>query len=842
MSNAGNGSGNGYRTGTRAPGRPVELAPLVVRSEEAGPGRDARGRPGERSARGAGRGEPRRAPGAGRRRAGVLARLSVSRRLAGLVLVLAVVWAACVGLSVQGLLAARSKAVQSNATFQAFRAERSAYEGWLVDDGQSDMYTSAAALREAAGQSILQRSWSQVVHGRRQALGSLATLARLESTASLPASFATLLARTERDAAGYDVFTQRVHADVLAGNVRGAIAEMTTGNLAISDTTQADFNALSAAIGTATANLEAAAVGDVDRSVVELAVLALIGVVLAVVGTRRAVRSITRPLGVIGATLEAFAAGDLTARAEVHATGELGAVASGLNQAIAAQAVTQEDLAERGRQDVEAAADTRAVGEVVGVLQGAATGDQAVEAALETARRVFSLAYGAFLARTGPLGRVEVAAESGGLPGDLARVAPAGVAEGAGLAGRAWRSRDVVLVEDLRTLDDDLRAQAAVRGGARSGLALPILCDGDIAGVLELFSSDALVATRSRVDSFRGLARALSSGLERISARERERAAEEELRKKVDHILGVVNAAAAGDLTVEVPVAGADPIGQVGESLARFLTDLRTRMGAIGESSQSLAGAAEQLTATAAQMSAGAEQTSAQANVVSETSEVVSGSVQSVAAAAEELIASIREIAKSAADAARVAAVAAGAAESANATVGKLGDSSARIGKVVKVITSIARQTNLLALNATIEAARAGEAGKGFAVVANEVKDLARETATATEDISARIEAIQADTAGAVAAIGRIGEIVDQINDSQDTIASAVEEQTATTNEIARSVSGAAQGAAEITENISGVAQVARATSAGAADTERAASDLAAMAAELQSLVGRFVY
>jgi methyl-accepting chemotaxis protein len=201
--------------------------------------------------------------------------------------------------------------------------------------------------------------------------------------------------------------------------------------------------------------------------------------------------------------------------------------------------------------------------------------------------------------------------------------------------------------------------------------------------------------------------------------------------------------------------------------------------------------------------------------------------------------ASLKEIARLVVQATRVATGAVDAAESTNATVAMLGDSSAEIGKVIEVITSIAGQTNLLALNATIEAARAGEAGKGFAVVANEVKELAKQTARATGEISGRIAAIQTDTSGAVEAIGMFTAIVNQIADIENAIASAVEEQTATTNEISRNVTEAARGSAEIAGSISSVAHAAGSTTDAAARVRQSAAGLANVAAQLESLVGR---
>ena len=268
--------------------------------------------------------------------------------------------------------------------------------------------------------------------------------------------------------------------------------------------------------------------------------------------------------------------------------------------------------------------------------------------------------------------------------------------------------------------------------------------------------------------------------------------------------------------------------------------DMKRVLTNVTEKAQTLAGASEELTATSQQMAGNAEETSAQANVVSAASEQVNQNIQTVATGSEEMSASIKEIAHNATQATKVTSDAVQLADTTNKTVTKLGDSSAEIGQVIKVITSIAEQTNLLALNATIEAARAGEAGKGFAVVANEVKELANQTAKATEDISNKIQAIQTDTQSAVDAIGKISTVIGQISDISNTIASAVEEQSATTNEITRNVTEASRGSQEIAQNITGVAEAAHSTTQGASDTQAASDELAKLAAELQSVVNEF--
>ena len=314
------------------------------------------------------------------------------------------------------------------------------------------------------------------------------------------------------------------------------------------------------------------------------------------------------------------------------------------------------------------------------------------------------------------------------------------------------------------------------------------------------------------------------------------------LQESVDTILDVVDAAAQGDLTNELLIEGEDAIGKLGSGLSSFLNKLKEIISQIDENAQMLAAASDELSAVSDNMGNTAGETSSQASAVATAAEEVSTNIQTVAAGAEEMTASIKEVATNAGEAARVANEAVEAAETTNITVTKLGESSAEIGNVIKVITSIAQQTNLLALNATIEAARAGEAGKGFAVVANEVKELAKQTAQATEEISQKIEAIQTDTKGAVEAISHISSVIGQINDIQGTIAAAVEEQSTTTSEIARNVHEAANGSTEIAENISRVALAADNTASGAKESKTATEELTRMSTTLRGIVAMFRY
>jgi methyl-accepting chemotaxis protein len=296
----------------------------------------------------------------------------------------------------------------------------------------------------------------------------------------------------------------------------------------------------------------------------------------------------------------------------------------------------------------------------------------------------------------------------------------------------------------------------------------------------------------------------------------------------------------ANDLTSRVDQERRDEIGQLGECLNSFLDKVHSILTQIARTAENVATASHEMNQTSDRIVQTSEETSGRALLVSSATARVSASLQTVATGAEEIGANIREIAASAAKAANVATSAVKVAESSSEAVSRLGASSTEIGKVIAVITTIAQQTNLLALNATIEAARAGEAGKGFAVVAQEVKELAKQTAKATEDIRQKIASIQADTRAAVDAITSVSGVINQVNDISNTIATAVEEQNATTNEMSRNVTEAANGSRVISSNVSGVAESLHGTSDDAAETQDASERLVVLSAELRDLVGKF--
>ena len=312
------------------------------------------------------------------------------------------------------------------------------------------------------------------------------------------------------------------------------------------------------------------------------------------------------------------------------------------------------------------------------------------------------------------------------------------------------------------------------------------------------------------------------------------------IMQPVRRIGGVIDGLARGDLTRRSGVTSRNELGRMAAGLDQALDSIGASLRTIETNADALADAATRLSAVAGEIADAAQSTDAQSTSASAEAEEISRNVQTVAAGSEEMGLSIREISSNTTEAAQIAAVAVEEAARATETIRHLGESSAEIGNVIKLITSIAEQTNLLALNATIEAARAGDAGKGFAVVASEVKDLAQETARATEDIGARVTAIQQGTGGAVEVINRISEVIAKINDYQTTIASAVEEQTATTGEMSRSIGEVSAGSSRIARHIHDVSSASATAVQGVNRTREASADVARTAEQLRGLVGAF--
>ncbi len=299
---------------------------------------------------------------------------------------------------------------------------------------------------------------------------------------------------------------------------------------------------------------------------------------------------------------------------------------------------------------------------------------------------------------------------------------------------------------------------------------------------------------------------------------------------------------AEGDLTPRLEVRTFDEVGRMAHSLNRALTTLGDVMRGINERTTILAGSANELSTLSTQLSGNADATSSRAGVASSAGEQVSAGVRGVSVATEEMAACIRDVARSSDEAMRVAHGAVQEAASAQEIVARLGVSSQEIGEVIGVITGIAAQTNLLALNATIEAARAGEAGRGFAVVANEVKELAKGTSSATDEIGLKVQALQNDSRDVIAVLSRIHTTISRISEYQGSIASAVQEQTTATDEISRNLAEAAAGTAEISRNIAGVSDASQQTRSGAGEVKISSADVARLGAEVTHLVSQFQY
>lgn len=340
------------------------------------------------------------------------------------------------------------------------------------------------------------------------------------------------------------------------------------------------------------------------------------------------------------------------------------------------------------------------------------------------------------------------------------------------------------------------------------------------------------------------------------------------ITRPLRHMVEMAQDLANGDFSRQLEVTTHDEVGELGLALNRMTTDLRSAFQEVSAHTEMVASAAEEMTAVSNELAATAEETQAQAASVASSTEQMSANIYGVATASEEMSASmgtvsasieeinatLGEVAKNCAEGSMISADADRQAEEAKTAMQNLARSASDIGNVIETINSIAKQTNLLALNATIEAARAGEAGKGFAVVASEVKELANQTSHATEEIGSRIQTMQADTRNSAGIIDKTTEIIGKMSSISQMIAAAVEEQSATTSEIAQTVHGVSNAAREITTNVQqassaanliattivGVNQAAGGTASAATQSNASARELSEMAMRMRGIVAHF--